>query len=135
LIDVARRKRLVALLTEAAELATSDVIPVPLRGISLAPTSRIYDIQLVPVTDVASAQAVVAQIIEEGEGTPENGAGSHFHRFLAILAEPKGKRGRSPDFDPARPVTAHPRTQASRIRAHAASAGSSTTPTARSCCC
>jgi hypothetical protein len=91
-----------------AELATTDVIPVPLRGISLAPTSRIYDVQLVPVTDVASAQAVVAQIIEEGEGTPDNSAGSHYQRFLTVLAEFKAERERDPDFDPARPVTAHP---------------------------
>jgi hypothetical protein len=91
-----------------AELATTDVIPVPLRGISLAPTSRIYDVQLVPVTGVASAQAVVAQIIEEGEGTPGNSAGSHFNRFLTVLAELKAERERDPDFDPARPVTAHP---------------------------
>jgi hypothetical protein len=82
---------------------------VPLRGISLAPTSRIYDVQLVPVTDVASALEVVAQIIEEGEGTPDNSAGSHFNRFLTVLAELKAERERDPDFDPARPVTAHPR--------------------------
>jgi hypothetical protein len=92
-----------------AELATTDVIPVPLRGISLAPTSRIYDIQLVPVTGVASALAVVAQIIEEGEGTPGDSEGSHFQRFLTVLTELQAERASDPDFDPARPVTAHPK--------------------------
>jgi hypothetical protein len=91
-----------------AELATTDVIPVPLRGISLPTTARIYDVELVPVTDVASALAVVAQIIEEGEGTPVNSPTSHFNRFLTVLEELKGERKHDPHFDPARAVTAHP---------------------------
>jgi hypothetical protein len=94
-----------------AELATTDVIPVPLRGISLPTTARIYDVELVPVTGVASALAVVAQIVEEGEGTPTNSATSHFNRFLTVLAELKTERERDPHFDPARPVTAHPDVQ------------------------
>ena len=91
-----------------AQLATNDVIPVPLRGISLATTARIYDVELVPVTGVTSALAVVAQIIEEGEGTSSNSATSHFTRFLTVLEELKAEHESDPGFDPARPVTAHP---------------------------
>jgi hypothetical protein len=91
-----------------AELATTDVIPVPLRGISLPNTARIYDVSLVPVTDLATAQAVIAQIVTEGEGSPGSTAQSHFTRVLRILEEFRAEREREPAFDPARKVTAHP---------------------------
>ena len=91
-----------------AELATTDVIPVPLRGISLPNTARIYDVELVPVDGLASALAVVEQIVTEGEGSPGSSAESHFKRVLAILREFRTERERDPAFDPARPVTAHP---------------------------
>jgi hypothetical protein len=91
-----------------AELATTDVIPVPLRGISLPNTARIYDVELVPVTGLASALAVVEQIVAEGEGAPGSSAESHFKRVLAILREFRSERERDPAFDPARAVTAHP---------------------------
>jgi Ferritin-like len=91
-----------------AQLATTDVIPVPLRGISLPTTARIYDVELVPVTGLASALAVVEQIVSEGEGAPGDSAESHFARVLAILRELRAERERDPSFDPARAVTAHP---------------------------
>jgi ferritin-like protein len=91
-----------------AELATTDVIPVPLRGISLPNTARIYDVELVPVDGLASALAVVEQIVSEGEGSPGSSLESHFKRVLAILREFRDERERDPAFEPARPVTAHP---------------------------
>jgi hypothetical protein len=91
-----------------AELATTEVIPVPLRGISLPTTARIYDVELVPVTGLASALAIVEQIVSEGEGAPGGSAQSHFTRVMEILRELRAERDRDPGFDPARPVTAHP---------------------------
>jgi hypothetical protein len=91
-----------------AELATQTVIPVPLRGISLPNTAPIYDIELVPVTNLATAQQVVTQIVTEGEGSPGSTAASHFTRVLAILGEFRAERERDPGFEPARDVTAHP---------------------------
>jgi hypothetical protein len=87
-----------------AQFQTTDIIPVPLRGISLPPTARIYDIELVAVTGLTSAEAVIAQILEEGEGTPTPSPTSHFARFLTI-AEELAAAG----FDPARPVLENPR--------------------------
>jgi Ferritin-like len=91
-----------------AELATTDVIPVPLRGISLPNTARIYDVELVPVDGLPTALAVVEQIVTEGEGSPGSTMESHFTRVLTILQEFRAERERDPRFDPARPVTAHP---------------------------
>lgn len=87
-----------------AELATTDVIPVPLRGISLPPTARIYDVELVPVTDLKTAQEVIAQIVEEGEGSPGGSDGSHYQRVLEILKQFREQRAQDPAFDPARDV-------------------------------
>jgi hypothetical protein len=91
-----------------AELATTDVIPVPLRGISLPNTARIYDVELVPEDGLPTALAVVEQIVTEGEGSPGSTTESHFTRVLTILQEFRTERERVPSFDPARPVTAHP---------------------------
>jgi hypothetical protein len=91
-----------------AELATTNVIPVPLRGISLPNTARIYDIELVPVVDLTTAQQVIEQIVTEGEGSPGSTAESHFTRVLAILEEFRAERRQHREFDPARSVTAHP---------------------------
>jgi hypothetical protein len=91
-----------------AELATTNVIPVPLRGISLPNTARIYDVELVPVDGLATALAVVEQIVTEGEGSPGSTAESHFTRVLTVLQEFRAERERDPGFDPARAVTAHP---------------------------
>ena len=60
------------------------------------------------MTGLASALAVVEQIVEEGEGTPGSSAESHFTRVLTVLEELQAERERDPGFDPARPVTAHP---------------------------
>jgi ferritin-like protein len=88
----------------SAQFQTTDVIPVPIRGISLPPTAPIYDIQLEAVTDLASAKAVIAQILEEGEGSPTPTPTSHFARFLTIA---EGLL--DADFEPARSVLEDPR--------------------------
>jgi Ferritin-like len=88
----------------SAQFVTTEIIPVPLRGISLPPNAKLYDIELDAVTDLASATAVIARILEEGEGAPTPSPTSHFARFLTI-AEELSAAG----FDPARPVLENPR--------------------------
>jgi hypothetical protein len=51
-----------------AQRTTPQVIPVPLRGISLPPNAKLYDVDIRPVTDLPSALKVIDQIISEGEG-------------------------------------------------------------------
>lgn len=91
-----------------AQFVTTEIIPVPIRGVSLA-GKAIYDINLVAVTNLESAEAVIAQILEEGEGTPTPTPTSHFARFLAIAEELAGAQRDDPGFDPARPVLENPR--------------------------
>jgi hypothetical protein len=88
----------------SAQFVTTEIIPVPLRGISLPPNAKLYDIQLDAVTDLATATSVIDRILEEGEGTPTPSPTSHFARFLTI-AEELAAAG----FDPARPVLENPR--------------------------
>jgi hypothetical protein len=91
-----------------AQFVTTEVIPVPIRGVSLA-GKAIYDVNLVAVKDLASAQAAIAQILKEGEGIPEPTPTSHFERFLAIAEELAAAQREDPGFDPARPVIEDPR--------------------------
>ena len=86
-----------------AQFVTTEVIPVPIRGVSLEGRAM-YDINLVAVKDLASAEAVIAQILEEGEGAPTPSPTSHFARFLTIAEELMAA-----GFDPARPVIENPR--------------------------
>lgn len=86
-----------------AQLDNSEVIPVPVRGVSLAGRA-VYDFLLEPVTDTASALAAVDQILEEGEGTPVASETSHFAAFVAIHEGLARARAADPGFDPARPV-------------------------------
>jgi hypothetical protein len=86
-----------------AQFVTTEIIPVPIRGVSLEGRAM-YDINLVAVTNRASAEAVIAQILEEGEGTPTPSPTSHFARFLTIAEELIAA-----EFDPARPVLENPR--------------------------
>lgn len=86
-----------------AQFVTTEVIPVPIRGVSLEGRAM-YDINLLGVTDLASAEAVIAQILEEGEGAPAPSPTSHFARFLTIAEELIAA-----GFDPARPVLENPR--------------------------
>jgi hypothetical protein len=92
----------------SAQRVTLEVVPVPLRGVTLPPTATIYDITLNPVTDLKSALAVIDQIVVEGEGSPGNRTTSHFGRLLEIAAELKTTTQRDPSFEPARPVMENP---------------------------
>jgi hypothetical protein len=80
---------------------------VPIRGIQV-PGGPVYDVLLSPVTGNASAQAVIARIILEGEGTPGNSPTSHFARFCQVLQELMAAKLEDPDFEPARPVISNP---------------------------
>jgi Ferritin-like len=91
-----------------AQFITTEVIPVPIRGVSLA-GKAIYDVNLVAVDDLPSAEQAIAQILEEGEGIPTPTPTSHFARFLAIAEELAAAQREDPGFDPARPVIEDPR--------------------------
>ena len=60
--------------------------------------------ELVAVTDVASAQRAVDEILEQGEGPRGHWKDSHFGQFVAILDEYLQLREANPAFDPVRPV-------------------------------
>ncbi len=61
---------------------------------------------LVAVTDLASAQRAIEEILEQGEGPRGNWRDAHFGQFVNILDEYQEMRGSNPDFDPVRPVMA-----------------------------
>ena len=60
--------------------------------------------ELVAVTDVASAQRAIDEILEQGEGPRGNWQDAHFGQFVAILDEYVQLRGANPAFNPVRPV-------------------------------
>ena len=60
--------------------------------------------ELVAVTDVASAQRAVDEILEQGEGPRGHWKDSHFGQFVAILDEYLQLREANPAFNPVRPV-------------------------------
>ena len=60
--------------------------------------------QLVAVTDLASAQAAIGEIIEQGEGAKGDWQPAHYGRFLGIWDEYRRLREQEPGFSPARPV-------------------------------
>jgi CDGSH-type Zn-finger protein len=60
--------------------------------------------ELVAVTDVASAQRAIDEILEQGEGPRGNWKDAHFGQFVAILDEFEQFREANPDFDPVRAV-------------------------------
>jgi CDGSH-type Zn-finger protein/truncated hemoglobin YjbI len=60
--------------------------------------------ELVAVTDVASAQRAIDEILEQGEGPRGHWKDAHFGQFVAILDEYQEFREANPDFDPVRPV-------------------------------
>jgi rubrerythrin len=93
----------------SAQRETPEVIPVPLRGLTLPPGTALYDVLFTPVYDLASAKQVINQIIEEGEGGPGTTAPSHFSRLLGIIAELKQMQAADPAFAPARAVMKDPR--------------------------
>ena len=60
--------------------------------------------ELVAVTDVASAQRAIDEILEQGEGPRGHWKDAHFGQFVAILDEYLQLREANPAFDPVRPV-------------------------------
>lgn len=62
--------------------------------------------ELIPVTDLASAQRAVDEILEQGEGPRGEWQNAHFGQFVSILDEYQTMREANPDFDPVRPVMA-----------------------------
>jgi hypothetical protein len=62
--------------------------------------------QLVPITDLGSATAAIAAIVEQGEGPRGDWRQAHFGRFRNVLEEFLAQRQLDPAFEPARPVAA-----------------------------
>src|SRR5450755_2966581 len=60
--------------------------------------------ELVPVTDLASAQRAIDEILEQGEGARGHWEDAHFGQFVEILDEFREMVAASPTFDPVRPV-------------------------------
>jgi hypothetical protein len=60
--------------------------------------------ELVPVTDLASAQRAIDTILEQGEGARGHWEHAHFGQFVQILDEYRQLTTGNPDFQPARPV-------------------------------
>jgi Ferritin-like len=60
--------------------------------------------QLVAVTDLASAQMALDEIIEQGEGARGDWKSAHYGRFLGIWEEYERLTAADPAFSPARPV-------------------------------
>src|SRR5262245_19536835 len=62
--------------------------------------------ELVAVTDLASAQRAIEEILEQGEGPRGHWRDAHFGQFVNILDEYTELREANPGFDPVRPVLA-----------------------------
>ena len=60
--------------------------------------------ELVAVTDAASAQRAIDEILEQGEGPRGDWRDAHFGQFVAILDEYLQHTEANPAFDPVRPV-------------------------------
>jgi hypothetical protein len=59
---------------------------------------------LVPVTDLASAQRALDTILEQGEGARGHWEAAHFGEFVQILDEYRGMLSANPAFSPVQPV-------------------------------
>jgi Ferritin-like len=60
--------------------------------------------QVITVTDLATAQSAIDEIIEQGEGARGDWQHAHYGRFLAMWQDYNDLRGRDPSFEPTRPV-------------------------------
>jgi hypothetical protein len=60
--------------------------------------------ELVPVTDLASAQLAIDTILEQGEGARGHWEHAHFGQFVQILDEYRQLTTANPDLQPTRPV-------------------------------
>lgn len=61
-----------------------------------------------PVICAKTALAAFTAIVEQGEGAPENSAGSHFQKFIAIREEYRALKEANPSFNPAFPSAHNP---------------------------
>jgi len=62
--------------------------------------------ELTAVTDLASAQRAIDEIITEGEGARGDWKEAHFGKFLSILDEYMEMKRKDPGFEPSRPTLA-----------------------------
>ena len=62
--------------------------------------------ELIAVTDLASAQRAIDEILEQGEGPRGNWRNAHFGQFVEILDEYQQLCAANPAFKPVRPVMA-----------------------------
>ena len=62
--------------------------------------------ELIPVTDVATAQAAIETIVEQGEGARGDWHDAHFGQLLASWRATSRQREADPSFEPTRPVEA-----------------------------
>jgi ferritin-like protein len=62
--------------------------------------------QVIAVTDLATAQSAVDEIIEQGEGARGDWRDAHYGRFLAMWQDHHDLCQRDPSFQPTRPVVA-----------------------------
>ena len=70
-----------------------------------------YDMEMVDVGDLASAERALDQIVEAGDAMPQRRGDSHYERFKNISREFKKMRREDGNFEPARPVADNPVTQ------------------------
>ena len=63
---------------------------------------------LAVVTDLASADAAIDVIVDQGEGSQVDSETSHYRRFLAIRDQYDARIAEDPDFQPSRPVATNP---------------------------
>ncbi|MBD1365380.1 ferritin-like protein [Mucilaginibacter sp. ZT4R22] len=66
------------------------------------------------VHDRASALEAIKEIVEEGEGTKADRAGSHYDKFLRIRQAYLAEKAKDASFEPARNVATNPRTREHR---------------------
>ncbi|MFM9974738.1 MAG: ferritin-like domain-containing protein, partial [Beijerinckiaceae bacterium] len=64
--------------------------------------------QLIRVTSLATAEAAIEAIVEQGEGSPGDVEDSHYARFCAVRDELKQMLVADPAFDPAWPAARNP---------------------------
>jgi Ferritin-like len=62
--------------------------------------------ELIPVTDLATAQTAIDTIVEQGEGARGDWQEAHYGKFLSVLQEYLALKQQDPTFEPARPVVA-----------------------------
>lgn len=69
---------------------------------------NLYDINLIEIADLQTAQQAIDQIIEAGDEETFQHAESHYERFETIRDEYVHLKRDDPNFEPARPVAVNP---------------------------